>query len=225
MKNGLFIDTWGWITLLNKREPRHKEIRSFYSDFRNKETSIYTTDYVLDETFTLLFRRLPFPIAAKAMSFIKDAIHDGYLLIEWITPERFKQAESLRLSLKGNKPFYARVVYKDVNGKFTQLLPNPHRRDNYFNGGTIYELPSGEDGFELEVSPPFGNEGLTVYASTSQLGEIEIEPNSGMYGIKTRAAQIGSKTRGVILKEKETDKEQKVPAEFSEVDAVIKTVR
>lgn len=103
MKNGLFIDTWGWVTLLNKRESRYKEIRSFYSDFRNKESSIYTTDYVLDETFTLLFRRLPFPIAAKAMSFIEDAIHDGYLLLEWITPERFKQAEALRLRFK-DKP-------------------------------------------------------------------------------------------------------------------------
>ena len=30
MKRGLFIDTWGWVTIHNKREPRHGEINAFY---------------------------------------------------------------------------------------------------------------------------------------------------------------------------------------------------
>jgi hypothetical protein len=48
-----------------------------------------------------------------------------------------------------------------------QLLPNSYRAENYFNGGVVYEVPSGNDRFDLEVSPPFGKENIFVYASSS----------------------------------------------------------
>ena len=82
----LFIDTWGWITIHNRREPRHKEVNSFYDDFRRQRGIAYTTDYVLDETFTLLFKRLPFPQARESMERLDEAIQKGYLRLEWITP-------------------------------------------------------------------------------------------------------------------------------------------
>ena len=66
MKEVLFIDTWGWVVIHNKREPRHYEVDALYREFRLNGGSIYTTDYVLDETFTLLFRRLPLPLAEES---------------------------------------------------------------------------------------------------------------------------------------------------------------
>jgi predicted nucleic acid-binding protein len=51
----LFIDTWGWISLYNKREKKHEEVRKWYRNFRSQKGTVYTTDYILDETFTLLF--------------------------------------------------------------------------------------------------------------------------------------------------------------------------
>ena len=62
--------------------------------------------------------------------------------------------------MRGNKPFYAKVIYKETTGNLIQILPNPYRKDNYFNGGVIYEIPSGNDKFELEVNPPFGRRAL-----------------------------------------------------------------
>ena len=59
MEKKLFVDTWGWVVIHNKREPRHAEVTRFYRNFRLQKGQIYTTDYVLDETITLLFRRLP----------------------------------------------------------------------------------------------------------------------------------------------------------------------
>ena len=79
MKEKIFIDTWGWIVIHNKREPRHGEINSFYRNFRIQGGEIYTTDYVLDETLTLLFRRLPFSLAAEAMNVLNNAIDEGYI--------------------------------------------------------------------------------------------------------------------------------------------------
>jgi predicted nucleic acid-binding protein len=81
----------------NKQEPRHEEISAFYRDFRAQRGIIYTTDYVLDETYTLLFRRLPFSLAKKSVAFLDEAVQHGYLYLEWITPKRFEQAKMLRL--------------------------------------------------------------------------------------------------------------------------------
>lgn len=71
----------------------------------------------------------------------------------------------------------------------------------------------------------FGSKSVTVYASTSQLGDIDLEPLSGIYGIKTKDEMIGTKTRGVLLKEKGKDSPQKTPAEFSELNVILKTER
>ncbi|MFA4828883.1 MAG: DUF4384 domain-containing protein [Thermodesulfovibrionales bacterium] len=141
----------------------------------------------------------------------------------WTDKKEYKSGEKIKIYIKGNKPFYARVVYKDASGNMVQLLPNPYRTDNYFNGGVVYEIPSGNDKFELDVSPPFGKENIIVYSSTSPVGDINLKAEGGVYQITTKAKDIGSRTRGVTLKEKGTDKEQKTPAEFSEADIVLKT--
>jgi predicted nucleic acid-binding protein len=51
----LFIDTWGWLQLYDKRENQHQTVATFFEHFNTQGGTIYTTDYVLDETFTLLF--------------------------------------------------------------------------------------------------------------------------------------------------------------------------
>jgi predicted nucleic acid-binding protein len=99
----LFIDTWGWIVLKNKREPKHKELNAFYSSWRNQKGISYTTDYILDETFTLLFRRLPFKGAKKSLDTIDLATKEGYLRLVRITAERFEKAQDLRIKFR-DKP-------------------------------------------------------------------------------------------------------------------------
>jgi len=106
----LFIDTWGWIVLGNKREPRHTEITKFYSSRKKQRGISYTTDYVLDETFTLLFRRLSFKEAKDSLDIIDLAIKEGYLRLERITAERFEKAKGLRIKFR-DKP---RVSFTDL---------------------------------------------------------------------------------------------------------------
>ena len=92
----LFVDTWGWLTLRDKGESRHEEVKSFYWRFRHEKGSIYTSDYVIDETITLLFKRLPFDIAKESLVKIDEAIEEGYIRFEWITSERFEKAKTMR---------------------------------------------------------------------------------------------------------------------------------
>jgi hypothetical protein len=120
----------------------------------------------------------------------------------WTDKKEYKGGDKIKVYLKGNKPFYARVVYKEAGGGLVQILPNPFRSTSYFNGGTVYELPSGEDKFELEVSAPFGEEGIIVYASTAPLGEIGLKAEGGVYQVQTKTEDVGMKTRGVRISQK-----------------------
>ena len=103
-----------------------------------------------------------------------------------------------------------------------QILPNPFRGTSYFNGGTVYELPSGEDRFDLEVSAPFGEEGIIVYASTAPLGDIGLKAEGGVYQVKTKTEDVGVKTRGVRISEKSGSTGSGV-SEFNENSATIIT--
>jgi hypothetical protein len=140
----------------------------------------------------------------------------------WTDKNEYKKGDKIRIYIRGNKPFYARVLHKGVGGELLQILPNPYRTNHYFNGGAIYEIPSGEDRFEMEVMPPFGQENIIVYASTSPLGEINTTPAGGVYKIKTDPGEMGVRSRGVILKEKNPVQKTKA-AEFSENQLIYKT--
>lgn len=54
MDNRLFVDTWGWLTLHDKGETYHQKTLNFYRAFLKQKGRFYTTDYVLDETFTFI---------------------------------------------------------------------------------------------------------------------------------------------------------------------------
>lgn len=129
----------------------------------------------------------------------------------WTDKKEYKRGDKMKIYIKGNKPFYARVLHRDTAGTYLQLLPNPYRKDHYFNGGVIYEIPSGNDAFDLEVSPPFGEENIILYSSTSPLGDISLEAEGGVYQVKTTERDIGVKTRGVKIKGKEDDPFAKKP--------------
>jgi len=179
------------------------------------------------ECFRLRVKAEVIPDEKKIKSSAKEASYEdptSPLNVKvWTDKKEYKNSEKIKVYVRGNKPFYARVVYKDASGKTVQLFPNPYSSDNYFKGGTVYEIPSGEDRFDLEVSPPFGSESVTVYAGSSQLGDLDLDSASGIYDIKTKAADIGTKTRGVKIKQKGEDGGSKTPVEFSEGSVSIVT--
>jgi hypothetical protein len=140
----------------------------------------------------------------------------------WVDKQAYKQGEKVKIYLKGNKPFHARIIYKDAAGHMLQLLPNPHRPENYFNGGVIYEIPSGNDRFDLEVSPPFGQEDIMIYAATMPLGDINLAAQGNVYRVVTKSTDLPRLTRGLKIKKK-ADIGKDLPSEFSEEVLSIRT--
>ncbi|MGA2130680.1 MAG: PIN domain-containing protein [Bryobacteraceae bacterium] len=105
----LFVDTWGWIVLADSQDARHHEVVALPR--RHTETGILvTTDYILDETFTRLFRGSPFREAERFSAGLLRAREAGIVRVESVTPERFAAAYRLLLRYR-DKP---RISFTDL---------------------------------------------------------------------------------------------------------------
>ena len=99
----LFVDTWGWLTLRDRREEKHAEAKKVFDGAVAGRGGIITTNFVLDETFTLLFRRLAFNEARDSMTILSESIEAAEIVSVPISSSRFKAAQALRLKFK-DKP-------------------------------------------------------------------------------------------------------------------------
>lgn len=99
----LFIDTWGWLALRDRREDLHGEAKNVYQKYRKKNANLYTSDYVLDETFTLLFKRLAKRLAQDSIDQIHRTIETNSVTLGWINQKEFNHAKRLRAKFQ-DKP-------------------------------------------------------------------------------------------------------------------------
>ena len=106
----IFVDTWGWIALGHRHDPRHGEIGRIYQELHQHQMSIYTSDYVLGEVSTLLFRREIFREAVHFIEALLESASQGYIHIQQVTPDHFSKAWVLRKRLQ-DKP---RISFTDL---------------------------------------------------------------------------------------------------------------
>ncbi len=103
MPRAVFVDTWGWLALGHRRDAHHSSVKRWYRRLRRNRTKFYTSDYVLDELISLLFRREHFDEAVRFLEGLFAGAVQGQLTIERITSERFAKAWTLRRKFR-DKP-------------------------------------------------------------------------------------------------------------------------
>ena len=96
----LFVDTWGWLVLEDSKAAEHQVAAGYYAEAGKTTGGIFTTNFVLDETLSLLFRRRPFEEASR---FAKGLLESPFIAKEVITTSRFRKAFDLRLAFR-DKP-------------------------------------------------------------------------------------------------------------------------
>lgn len=104
MRERFFVDTWGWVALGHKRDSHHQKIVRFYREAHSRKDEIVSSDYVLDELITLLFRR---ENSSEALGFIEGILSSAaleFIKIKKISTNHFDQAWDLRRRFKEN-PF------------------------------------------------------------------------------------------------------------------------
>ena len=96
MSRPIFVDTWGWLALGHRRDAHHAAVEEIFRTRLAVPQGVHTSDYVLDELFTLLFRR---ESHAEAMRFVDGLMADqvaGRVMIHRVSAERFFTALGLR---------------------------------------------------------------------------------------------------------------------------------
>ena len=106
----VFVDTWGWMALADVKDPVHPAVLNLRQQYSQRSRPWVSTDFVLDETITRIFQRLPFHQAETFCTGLFRAESEGRLVMETISPERFRRAWRLRLRYR-DKP---RISFTDL---------------------------------------------------------------------------------------------------------------
>jgi len=88
----VFMDTAGFLALWDIGDEHHARAVHLQSELLRKNRSFLTTDYIVDETVTLLLIRHSH---AAAADFLNTALESKALRLEWIDSERFHAAAEL----------------------------------------------------------------------------------------------------------------------------------
>ena len=86
---GLFVDTAGWMACADAADPAHRASREARDAALRAGDLLVTTDYVADETLTLLRKRLGLPAAEAWWRQVEGSPR---LRWEWIDPQRAERA-------------------------------------------------------------------------------------------------------------------------------------
>lgn len=119
MTSPLFVDSWGWIILANRGEEQFESARSFYTGTVEAGFPVITTDYILAEVITFLYRKVPPPSATRYLKDLFASIDAGAIRMERIAPDRFEKAWRMRVKYQDHPKisftdFASFVVMKEV---------------------------------------------------------------------------------------------------------------
>ncbi len=95
MKKPVFFDSWGWIAVVDRKDPYHKVAKVFYQEYIKGGGIPTTTDYILDEVFTVLRRRLIHQVVVEFGEGIFEAVKVQKLRFELIDNRRREKAWGL----------------------------------------------------------------------------------------------------------------------------------
>jgi predicted nucleic acid-binding protein len=94
MANEIFVDTSGFYALLVQGDDQHPEASRLLRQAKRRKRRFVTTDYVLDETATLLKARGFVHLLAR---FFGNVFSSQVCRIEWMDPGRFQDTQAFFL--------------------------------------------------------------------------------------------------------------------------------
>ncbi|WP_432734570.1 DUF4384 domain-containing protein [Maridesulfovibrio sp. FT414] len=138
----------------------------------------------------------------------------------WTDKDVYKLGDQMKFYFRGNKPFYARAVYKDAEGTLIEVTPSD--RTKYYEGGAVYEIPGHNDSFTLQITPPLGEEKLILYTSTSPMNGYQGQRSGDLLVIEGKSSELGTTTRGLTVLKGNKSQKKAAKAEFAEAEVKVK---
>ena len=88
----LFVDTSAWFALNDKSDQNHPAAEDFMGRFRVEPVVLYLTDYIVDETVTLLSLKVSHN---QAVAFLDLVAQSQNIVRSHVTPTLLERAEEL----------------------------------------------------------------------------------------------------------------------------------
>jgi predicted nucleic acid-binding protein len=88
----VFFDTWGWLAIAHRDDRRHADATAFYRDFIVAGGLPVTSDYILDETISLLRSRTTATGTEQFIEGILAAHRNTRIKIERISEDNWSAA-------------------------------------------------------------------------------------------------------------------------------------
>ena len=82
--NAIFVDTWAWYALANKRDSEHERAKAIINDITNQNTPLVTTSLVIYESVTLTRYDLGYPAAKKLRDTLNALVDADGLHVEFL---------------------------------------------------------------------------------------------------------------------------------------------
>lgn len=88
----VFVDTSAWFALNSRKDQHHKQARDFIASLKHNPVLLLTTDYVVDETLTLLRFKVSH---REAAAFLRLFSRSPQVVREQVTSDHIKHAEEI----------------------------------------------------------------------------------------------------------------------------------
>ena len=96
MSSLVFVDTWAWLALALRRDQHHAAAKQLHHSLVAAGRKYVTTDYVLAELATQLYRSASAPQAEAFFAAVLLAVDAGTYRLERVSADRFAEAWRLR---------------------------------------------------------------------------------------------------------------------------------
>jgi hypothetical protein len=132
-----------------------------------------------------------------------DTLNLPLMIKTMFNKKSYRSGDNVKIYFIGNKPYLARVFYKDPKGSIYQLIPNKDRDESAFEKSTIYELPSNKDKFEIKAEKTtLEDPEIIVVASTTEFGKLRLSGNDQLVKVSIPKEDLIKTLADIKLKEK-----------------------
>lgn len=115
----IFVDTWAWLALAYKKDPYHAAAARQHRALQRQGEHYVTSDYVLSELMTALFRAVAFAKAEEFVDRLFQLVGSGHYRLAFVSPGQFERAWQMRRQFR-DKPdisfvdFTSMIVMQDL---------------------------------------------------------------------------------------------------------------
>lgn len=92
----IFVDTWAWVSLANRRDQYYSLARQTYSQLRRARRKLVLSDFVFGEVVTFLYDDLPAPMAERYVEQLLAKVDGGDYQMVHVSPQLIRAAWQLR---------------------------------------------------------------------------------------------------------------------------------